>query len=149
MAKRATLPNWNTLEAMHKSPEDARFDIQIPKELKDVKTEMRSAPTSNPSRPRALVIGYNPEDRKLLIIFRDNTWWEYRNVPVETWMGLKGSTSTGAFLKSSGLDGWGDMGPAVMDALSEGTRAQFSHSAATAHRMQAGMLTADQFLFGK
>jgi hypothetical protein len=144
MAKnKATIPNWSELEAMHAQ---GPFQVEIPK---DVQTKMQVAPTLHPEKPRALTIGYNEADRTLLVIFRDNTWWEYRNVPVEIWLGLKNSTSTGTYLKSSGLDNWGDMGPANIDKLSEGTRAMFSGSAASAARIQKGMLTANEYLFGR
>lgn len=157
--KKAVIPSWAELEAMHKqgaNPDDAikpegnvnfsEFEVQIPQ---DVQTEMRAAPTTNPARPRALTIGYNSNDRKLIVVFRDNTWWEYRNVPVEMWLALKGSKSTGGYLSASGLDSWGDMGPVNMDALSESTKVRLSQSTLIATRLQKGMMTLDEYLFGK
>lgn len=69
------------------------------------------APTTNPKRPRALKLAYSREAEKLVVKFRDGTWWEYNNVPVPFWNDLKASDSTGKYLASSGLDGHDDMGP--------------------------------------
>lgn len=157
--KKATLPSWAELEAMHKqgaNPLDtsesgdkanfSEFEVLIPN---DVQTEMTTAPTSNPKRPRALTIGYNPNDRKLIVVFRDNTWWEYRNVPVEMWLNLKNSKSTGTYLASSGLDSWGDMGPANQEALSESTKVRLSQSSLMASKIQGSMVTLNEYLFGR
>jgi hypothetical protein len=111
----------------------SEWDITIP-------TEITSAPTSNPSRPRALTIGYNAKDRKLIVVFRDNKWWEYNNVPAHMWIGLKNSASTGKFLREEGLDTWDDMGETNPDALSDGVRAQLSQAAEQASRFQNGTL---------
>lgn len=162
--KRAEVSSWSEVEDFHKgevtgpniteffgqgSKEDSAqsdFEVTIPN---DVQTEMRSAPTTNPTRPRALTIGYNPNERKLIVVFRDNTWWEYRNVPAEMWVALKASKSTGKYLRESGLDNWGDMGPANQDNLSESTKVRFSQASMIASRIQSGLMTLNDFLFGK
>lgn len=69
------------------------------------------APTINPSRPRALKLAYSREAQKLVVKFRDGTWWEYNDVPVVFWNDLKASNSTGRYLAGSGLDNHDDMGP--------------------------------------
>lgn len=74
------------------------------------------APTTNPARPRALKAGYNPTTETLVIIFRPNQrvnpltggysatgpapWIKYDRVTLEEWESLKGSSSTGEFLKT-------------------------------------------------
>ena len=113
-----------------------KWDIQVPKDVLDVGTKMQAAPTTNPARPRAWTIGYNPNTQTLIIVFRDNTWWQYENVGSEMWIGLKNSGSTGKYLRTSGLDTWPDMGPADMEALSAGTREQISSTAESASRIQ-------------
>jgi hypothetical protein len=70
-----------------------------------------TAPTSNPSRPRAKKIAYSQEAQKLVVRFRDDTWWEYNDIPVDMWNDLKSSNSTGRYLAGSGLDHHDDMGP--------------------------------------
>lgn len=162
--KKSQLPSWSEIETFHKgeatgpdfteffgqgSKEDGAksdFEIAIPN---DVQTELRSAPTTNPNRPRALTIGYSPNERKLIVVFRDNTWWEYRNVPAEMWVALKASKSTGKYLRESGLDNWGDMGPANQTSLSESTKVRFSQASMIAGRIQSGIATLNDFLFGK
>lgn len=112
------------------------FDITIPTDVMSSAVEMETAPTSNPSRPRAWTIGYNLTTKALVVIFRDNTWWQYNNVPTDLWLALKSSPSTGKFLRESGLDQWSDMGPADMDSLSSATKEQFSYTAAIASNIQ-------------
>jgi len=112
------------------------WDVAIPKDVENVGTEMTTAPTINPKRPRALTIGYNPNTNTLIVVFRDNTWWQYNNVPVDMWIGLRNSASTGKYLREEGLDTWPDMGPANMDDLSEAVKAQISDSAQSASDIQ-------------
>lgn len=69
------------------------------------------APTTNPDRPRALKLAYSKEAQKLVVKFRDGTWWEYNEIPPAIWTSLKASDSTGKFLKYSGLDTHDNMGP--------------------------------------
>lgn len=164
MAKRPSLPSWDEMtakpptkvnsklptydELMFGRMVDSRqgreqteeqqsgWDIAIPKDVENVKTELTTAPTSNPARPRALTIGYNPNTSTLIVVFRDNTWWQYNNVPVDVWLGLRNSSSTGKYLREEGLDNWPDMGPASMDDLSEGVKAQIGMSAQNASDIQ-------------
>jgi hypothetical protein len=107
------------------------FEVRLPNELANVGMETYNAPTKYPNRPRAFTIAYNSTSRTLYVVFRDNTWYEYRDVPVSYWNGLKGSDSTGEYLANSGLDAWpaDKRGPANVDELSEGTKARISYSA--------------------
>lgn len=114
------------------------WEVKIPNEIKNVQAEYQTAPTTNPKKPRALTLGYNPNTNVLVVVFRDNTWWQYNDVPVEMWLSLKNSQSTGRYLRESGLDVWSDMGPADMDALSEGVKAQLSQAAQSASDIQSG-----------
>jgi KTSC domain len=120
------------------------WDIQIPKDVENVSSEVITAPTINPTRPRALTIGYNPNTNTLIVVFRDNTWWQYNNVPTHIWVGLKNSSSTGKYLKEEGLDTWPDMGPADVDSLSEGVKAQISQSAVVANNIQNSNTTIER-----
>jgi len=85
-----------------------------------------TAPTTNPSRPRALKLAYSKEAEKLVVKFRDGTWWEYNEIPVDMWNDLKASNSTGRYLASSGLDTHDDMGPFNPDEMPEATRVLFN-----------------------
>ena len=130
------------------------WDVTIPNDIKDaneaeldsVGSELVVAPTTNPKMPRALTVGYNPNTRTLVVVFRDNTWWQYNDVPVHMWIGLRDSASTGEFLRTEGLDTWPDMGPADMDALSAGVKAQMSESAQKANDIQQGNNTLSNLL---
>jgi hypothetical protein len=66
-----------------------------------------SAPTTDPTRPRAKACGYNALTETLVIIFRDNEWIQYDNVSRQIWENLKMTDSTGKFLLHSGLNGIG------------------------------------------
>lgn len=129
---------WDDATVMANAEADKalNFDVTIPTDVLSTAMEMETAPTSNPKRPRAWTVGYNPGTRTLLVIFRDNTWWQYDNVPTDLWIALKSSSSTGKFLRESGLDQWPSMGPADMDSLSAATKEQFSYTAAIASNIQ-------------
>ena len=129
-----------------KEDKDA-WEVKMPKDVENVGVEMQTAPTINPKRPRALSIGYNPNTQTLIVIFRDNTWWQYNNVFPEMWEGLKNTGSTGKFLKEEGLDNWPSMGPADQSALTDSVAAQFSSVANSASRLQADEpeITSDEF----
>lgn len=98
------------------------FEVMEPREV-EPRYKVRSAPTTNPSRPRALKIAYSHEAQKLVIRFRGNKgaenngpWIGYDDVPVEIWNGLKSSDSTGKYLKYSGVDAmpWSHFDPSQM-----------------------------------
>jgi hypothetical protein len=101
--------------------EKTGFEEQVNAQFKDWEMEPakepivtyrnQTAPTTKPERPRALKIAYSREARKLVVKFRDGTWWEYNDIPLRMWVGLKASDSTGKYLKYSGLDDHDDMGP--------------------------------------
>lgn len=128
------------------------FDSRIPKDVLEAGTKMETAPTSNPTRPRAKSLGYNSNTNTLYIVFRDNTWWEYRNVPTQHWIGLQNADSTGRYLSKvrvgAGpvLDQWPDMGPADLSNMSEEAKTRLADNAAKADRMQ--LPTLDDYLFG-
>jgi hypothetical protein len=115
--------------------ENTEWLVSVPKELKNAGAEVRNAPTTNQERPRAWTIGYHPTDNKLVVVFRDNTWWCYNNVPTRMWEGLKASGSTGKYLRSSGLDQWPDMGPCNMDEFSSGAKERISQTAQIGSRL--------------
>jgi hypothetical protein len=121
------------------------FKSVIPRDVKEAGVRMETAPTGNPERPRAKTIGYNPNTNTLYIVFRDNTWWEYRNVPVSMWIGIQNSSSTGKYLAKSGLNQWGDMGPADLSTMSEEAKTRMADNASKADRIQ--LPTLDDYLF--
>ena len=84
------------------------------------------APTTDPSRPRALKLAYSRDAMKLVVKFRDGTWWEYNDIPVEMWNDLKASNSTGKYLSGSGLDTHDNMGPFNPQEMPPETRVIFN-----------------------
>jgi hypothetical protein len=122
------------------------FTSVIPRDVKEAGVRMETAPTSNAERPRAKTLGYNPNTNTLYIVFRDNTWWEYRNVPVKMWTGIQNSSSTGKYLIKSGLNQWPDMGPANLSTMSEEAKTRMADNASKADRIQ--LPTLDDYLFG-
>jgi len=124
------------------SPIDKAFSAAIPMEISQG-FRQRSANTTNPSRPRAQAIAYHSETKVLYVVFRDGTWWEYRNCPPIHWQNLQTTESTGKYLRESGLDKWPDMGPAnVSDlpedgGLSASSKEMLSYAAEVSKRMQA------------
>ena len=128
------------------------FTSAIPRDVKEAGVRMETAPTSNSDRPRAKTIGYNSNTNTLYVVFRDNTWWEYRNVPVQHWIGLQNAESTGRYLskarlgKGPALDQWPDMGPANLSTMSDEAKARMADNASKADRIQ--LPTLDDYLFG-
>ena len=82
--------------------------------------------SSNPDRPRTTSAGYDSKNQTLTVVFRDGTWWEYREVPPGMWEAFKGAESKGKYLRSSGLDNWHDMGPVAMDRMPRHRRVQMN-----------------------
>jgi hypothetical protein len=82
--------------------------------------------SSNPKRPRTVKAGFDYKNFKMIVVFRDGTWWQYNGVPVQIWEGFKQAESKGQYLASSGLDSWPDMGPANMEQLSRAQRTQIN-----------------------
>ena len=101
------------------------FEVFEPRETTPT-YKTQTAPTTDPSRPRALKIAYSREARKLVVKFRDGTWWEYNDIPLRMWVGLKSSDSTGKYLKYSGLDAHDDMGPFNPNEMPPEVRVMFN-----------------------
>jgi len=101
------------------------WDVQDTRETPPTYQTM-TAPTTNPPKPRATKLAYSKEAKKLVVRFRDGTWWEYNDVPIEVWNDLKASDSTGKYLSASGLDHHDDMGPFNPDEMTPETRVLFN-----------------------
>jgi hypothetical protein len=108
------------------------FEVYTPTETEETREVQTwsdapvTAPTINPPRPRAKKIAYSQEAQKLVVRFRDGTWWEYNEIPVDMWNGLKSSNSTGRYLAGSGLDQHDNMGPFNPNQMPEEIRVLFN-----------------------
>ncbi|CAB4128573.1 KTSC domain containing protein [uncultured Caudovirales phage] len=150
MAKRPSIPSWDELNRglgsskvwentflppRPSTPEEWRDTMMAevsPVEDDQFETmdqggaSMSVTSSSNPSRPRTLQAGYDYSSGTLTVIFRDGTWWEYKDVPESLWQGFNSAESKGKFMRSSGLDTWGDMGPADVTNMPRHRRAQMN-----------------------
>lgn len=54
--------------------------------------------TSNPHRPRTLAAGYDKQDHRLDVRFRDGTPWSYYNVPPDVWRSFRRTRSPGKLI---------------------------------------------------
>ncbi len=121
------------------TPVDQRFQVAVPAEG----FKQLIANTTNPVRPRAKAIAYDFDKRSLFVVFRDGTWWEYRNCPVSHFENLKNTDSTGKYLASSGLDRWGDMGAADPSEMNEERRERLNYASETSGRLQQTLILED------
>jgi hypothetical protein len=92
----------------------------------DFEAVMHNTSSSNPGRPRTISAGYDSAAQKLTVVFRDGTWYEYRNVSPEVWQGFQAATSKSAYLETSGLNASKDRGPVNMATMSKSQRVQMS-----------------------
>ena len=84
--------------------------------------------TKHPERPRTVRAGYEYKTHTLTVIFRDGTWWNYYDVPVQMWEGFRNATSKGEYLAQSGLNNWDNMGAPSMASMSDSYRRALSES---------------------
>jgi len=82
--------------------------------------------STNPAKPRTVKAGFDYKTFKMIVVFRDGTWWQYNGVPVEMWENFKAAESKGKYLSSSGLDSWPDMHEADMSTLSKAQKTQIT-----------------------
>ena len=105
MANRPQMPSWNDIKQSNSSgaldkffdevlapPAEEETDTGFEVQDTDV-TPMGTTTSSNPARPRTLRAGYNYKQNKLIVVFRDGTWWEYRGVSEEIWNEFKAAES--------------------------------------------------------
>lgn len=82
--------------------------------------------STNSAKPRTVKAGYDFNEEKLIVVFRDGTWWEYRGVPEFMWYDFLAAESKGKFMRESGLDQWTDMGPADINSMPKHRRVQMT-----------------------
>jgi len=104
-------------------PKDDKFEVDSDTSFPSLAT----TGSTNPERPRTVKAGYDFKEEKLIVVFRDGTWWEYRGVPEFMWYDFLAAESKGKFLKQSGLDEWADMGPVNINTMPKHRRVQMSN----------------------
>jgi len=108
------------LEGTNDAP-DEDFEVDT-----STNTVLTTTTSTNPKKPRTLKAGYDFKTQTLTVVFRDGTWWEYRDVPDYMWYDFQAAVSKGEFLRESGLDAWHDMGPADVDSMPRNRRVQLN-----------------------
>jgi hypothetical protein len=79
--------------------------------------------TTNPKRPRTVAAGYDEEEEKLTVVFRDGTFYNYYEVDANEWKAFKANRSKGAAIARM-LD-FKPRGPADMSSLSKKAQQAF------------------------
>lgn len=110
--------------------------VQFARQEASARLQLTSTSTTNPSRPRTLAAGYNAQTKTMTVVFRDNTWWNYYDVPEDIWEGFRQAQSKGQYLRESGLDSWGKMGRADLTGLSQTQRQALNFMAMRAAAVQ-------------
>jgi hypothetical protein len=101
-------------------------------------TRMETTGSTNPTKPRTLKAGYDHSTGTLTVVFRDGTWWEYHGVSPDMWQEFRAADSKGRFMRASGLDSWGDMGPADVGAMPRHRRVQMNDIKEFSNYMYSG-----------
>ena len=79
--------------------------------------------TSNPQRPRTVAAGYDKNESKLTVVFRDGTFYNYYEVNPSEWAAFKARVSKGRYIYQS-LD-YKPRGPADVSSISSTARKAF------------------------
>lgn len=79
--------------------------------------------TTNPQRPRTVAAGYDRDEEKLTVVFRDGTFYNYYEVNENEWNVFKANRSKGAVIYSM-LD-FKPRGPADESSISQSARAAY------------------------
>lgn len=87
--------------------------------------ELTLVPTSsiNPERPRTVAAGYDKIDKKITVVFRDGTFYNYYEVSPSEWQAFKARVSKGRYIYSY-LDSK-PRGPADVAGISATARRAF------------------------
>jgi hypothetical protein len=79
--------------------------------------------TTNPERPRTVAAGYDEDEEKLTVVFRDGTFYNYYEVDANEWAAFKANRSKGAIIYQM-LD-FKPRGYADVSTLSKGAQDAF------------------------
>ena len=97
-----------------------------PDEMEDTSpADLTVVPTSttNPQRPRTVAAGYDEDEEKLTVVFRDGTFYNYYEVDANEWKAFKANRSKGAIIAQM-LD-FKPRGPADVSSLSKSQQQAF------------------------
>jgi hypothetical protein len=127
-------------------PSKQRANLRIPGEQPDELEDTSPAditlvPTSttNPQRPRTVAAGYDEEEEKLTVVFRDGTFYNYYEVDENEWKAFKANRSKGAIIAQM-LD-FHPRGPADVSSLSKKAQQAFYRYSRGAQVAKSGKAT--------
>ena len=109
---------YNSLTGDERIPGDfgpQLFEDTDPADLTVVPTS-----TTNPDRPRTVAAGYDADEEKLTVVFRDGTFYNYYEVDENEWAAFKANRSKGAVIYRM-LD-FKPRGPADESGISQSAR---------------------------
>lgn len=92
--------------------------------------------TTNPARPRTVAAGYDADEEKLTVVFRDGTFYNYYEVDETEWAAFKANRSKGAIIYRM-LD-FKPRGPADESSISQSAREAYYRFARGAQLHSAG-----------
>jgi hypothetical protein len=79
--------------------------------------------TTNPQRPRTVAAGYDRNEKKITVVFRDGTFYNYYEVDASEWQAFKARVSKGRYIYQY-LD-FKPRGPANISGISQTARKAF------------------------
>lgn len=92
--------------------------------------------TTNPERPRTVAAGYDADEEKLTVVFRDGTFYNYYEVDENEWAAFKANRSKGAVIYRM-LD-FKPRGPADESSISQSAREAYYRFARGAQLHSSG-----------
>lgn len=111
---------------------------QEPDMADDSPAELTVVPTSttNPERPRTVAAGYDKQEEKITVVFRDGTFYNYYEVDSKEWQRFKSVVSKGRFILAY-LDSK-PRGQADVSEISQTARTAFYRFSRAAQRHYGG-----------
>ncbi|CAB4129788.1 KTSC domain containing protein [uncultured Caudovirales phage] len=123
-----TLLNDNAPDGSMSS--DGEFEV----EEASAPLSMRVTSSGKPERPRTLRAGYDRQNQRLVVVFRDGTWYEYLGVSEELWQEFQSASSKSPLLDSDAFTSL-QRGKISPSDVSRAQRVQMSNTKAFANYM--------------
>jgi len=108
---------------------------------------MSATSSSKPERPRTLRAGYDYQGERMVVVFRDGTWYEYKNVSVEMWQSFQSAPSKSPLLDSTTFTSL-DRGAISPSTMSRAQRVQMSNTQDYANYMYSDNKNNDDNMLG-
>ena len=118
-------------------------------EIEEISTPVNMSTTSSskPERPRTLRAGYDHQGERLVVVFRDGTWYEYQNVSVDMWQEFQAAKSKSPLLDSTIFTSL-NRGAISPNTMSRSQRVQMSNTQEYANYMYSDNKNDDNNMLG-